>query len=116
MKKQLLTTILLIQTIPLLILLGCNSQSDDAMQSKNKILVKTAKVIQQEIALPIHSSGKLSSKEESKLSFKTGGIISGIFVDEGETVKKGQVLAKLNLSEIQAKVNQAKLGLNKAER
>ena len=60
--------------------------------------------------------GKLASKEELKLSFKTGGIISEIFVDEGQTVKKGQVLAKLNLSEIQAQVNQAILGLDKAER
>ena len=81
-----------------------------------KVKVRTTKVIEKEMSIPVHCSGKLASKEESKMSFKTGGIISGIFVDEGQTVKKGQVLAKLNLSEIQAQVNQARLGLDKAER
>ena len=81
-----------------------------------KVKVRTTKVVEEEMSIPVHCSGKLSSKEESKLSFKTGGIISGLFVDEGQTVKKGQVLAKLNLSEIQAQVNQAKFGLDKAKR
>ena len=81
-----------------------------------KVKVRTTKVVEKEMSIPVHCSGKLSSKEESKLSFKTGGIISGLFVDEGQTVKKGQVLAKLNLSEIQAQVNQAKFGLDKAKR
>ncbi len=81
-----------------------------------KVKVRTTKVIEKEMSIPVHCSGKLSSKEESKLSFKTGGIISNIFVDEGQKVKKGQVLAKLNLSEIQAQVNQARLGLEKAKR
>jgi RND family efflux transporter MFP subunit len=81
-----------------------------------KVKVRTTKVIEKEMSIPVHCSGKLFSKEESKLSFKTGGIISGIFVDESQKVKKGQVLAKLNLLEIQAQVNQAKLGLEKAER
>jgi RND family efflux transporter MFP subunit len=69
-----------------------------------------------EISVPIHSSGKLSSQSESKLSFKTGGIVQRIFIEEGQTVRKGQVLASLDLGEIQAKVNQAKAGFTKAER
>ena len=81
-----------------------------------KVKVRTTKVIEKEMSIPVHCSGKLSLKKESKMSFKTGGIISGIFVDEGQRVKKGQILATLNLSEIQAQVNQAKLGLDKAER
>ncbi len=81
-----------------------------------KVKVRTTKVVEKEMMIPIHCSGKLSAKEELKLSFKTGGIISEIFVDEGQSVKNGQVLAKLNLSEIQAQVNQARLGLVKAER
>ncbi len=94
---------------------ACKEQVTEE-KSIEKVKVRTTKVIEKEMSIPVHCCGKLSSKEESKLSFKTGGIISGIFVDEGRVVKKGQVLAKLNLSEIQAQVNQSKLGLDKAER
>jgi RND family efflux transporter MFP subunit len=51
-----------------------------------------------------------------KLSFKTGGIISRIPVREGERVKKGQILASQNLSEINAQVNLAMNGYEKALR
>jgi len=64
----------------------------------------------------VHTSGRLASKAEIKLSFKTGGIISKILVEEGQQVSEGQVLAQLNLSEIQAKVSQAELALEKAGR
>jgi RND family efflux transporter MFP subunit len=64
----------------------------------------------------IRTSGKLSSKVEFRLSFKTGGIIDKIVVSEGERVNKGDLLAQLELSEIQSKVDQARLAVNKAER
>ncbi|MFC2112463.1 efflux RND transporter periplasmic adaptor subunit [Bacteroidota bacterium] len=65
---------------------------------------------------PVRCTGKLSTKTESKLSFKTGGIIHRIMADEGQSVKKGQLLAELNLEEIRSKVRQAELVLKKAER
>jgi len=53
---------------------------------------------------------------EQKLSFKTGGIIRKIFVSEGQSVYRGNILASLDLSEIQSQVNQAREALEKAER
>jgi RND family efflux transporter MFP subunit len=82
----------------------------------NEIEVATVKVRKRKESLPINSSGKLVSNKELKLSFKTGGIIQNILVDEGESVAKDQVLARLNLAEIQAKYNQAKLSYNKLQR
>jgi RND family efflux transporter MFP subunit len=78
--------------------------------------VKVTRAKKYEVAFPVRSSGILSSKKEMKLSFKTGGIIEKIFVDEGQYVRKGQVLATLNLSEIEAQVDLAELGVEKAER
>ena len=43
-----------------------------------------------------------------KLAFKIGGVITAVYVNEGDRVKKGQVLARLDPSEIQAQVAQAK--------
>ncbi len=64
----------------------------------------------------IEASGTLSSKSELKLAFKTGGMIKRMYVNEGQFVKAGQLLAELDLSEIDAQVAQAKLGLQKSER
>lgn len=56
----------------------------------------------------------LESNEVSA-SFKMGGRISELLVKEGDVVKKGQVLAKLQSDEIQAKVNQAKAAVGLSE-
>jgi RND family efflux transporter MFP subunit len=51
-----------------------------------------------------------------RLSFKTGGIVRRIAVQEGEAVAKGSVLAELELTEISAQVEQAAQFAAKAER
>jgi len=111
MKKIVITILLLA-----IIFTACKSDKEKVNTVAKAIPVKTAKVETKEISIPIHSSGKITSQKEVKLSFKTGGIVKHLFVEEGEAVKRGQVLAKLDLGEIQAKVNQAKAGYNKAKR
>ncbi len=101
----------------LLIVVSCDNKSDkESFTGEKPVKVKAAEVIEKNIVFPIHSSGKLSTKSEQKLSFKTSGIINKIFADEGQSVKKGQLLAELNLSEIKAKVNLAQQALSKTER
>ncbi|MEE9431399.1 MAG: efflux RND transporter periplasmic adaptor subunit [Melioribacteraceae bacterium] len=106
----------LVLIISLVIIATACKNDEEKQEVEKAIPVRIAKVESKEISIPIHSSGKLSSQSESKLSFKTGGIVQQIFVEEGQTVRKGQVLASLDLGEIQAKVNQAKAGYSKAER
>lgn len=64
----------------------------------------------------ITASGTFTTKDETLLSFKIGGVISKILVNEGDAVKAGQVLATLDLTEIQAGLTQAKLAYEKALR
>jgi RND family efflux transporter MFP subunit len=97
------------------------SGADEAPQTAqeeqaNKIPVRTVTVSYREQALPINSSGMLTSDAEQRLAFKVGGIIQNILVDEGDYVRPGQVLARLNQTEIAAQVNQAKEAVKKAER
>lgn len=80
------------------------------------IPVKTVPVQTKEYAREIVASGMLGSTSEARLSFKTGGIISRIYVKEGDQVSKGQLLATLDLTEIQSQVQQANLGVEKAGR
>ncbi|MVT11284.1 efflux RND transporter periplasmic adaptor subunit [Chitinophaga tropicalis] len=61
-------------------------------------------------------SGQFTTDDEVLLSFKTGGIIQRIMVKEGDAIKQGQLLAALNPVEINAQVQQAQLGHEKAQR
>lgn len=65
---------------------------------------------------PLRASGILSTRLEVKLGFKTGGLIKTMNVREGQTVNAGDVLASLDLSEINAHVNQAGIACEKAKR
>jgi len=60
--------------------------------------------------------GVLSPRDEVRLSFKTGGIVESIAVEEGNVVHQGQVLARLRSTEIDAQVRQAREAADKAER
>jgi RND family efflux transporter MFP subunit len=107
----------IIYFLSILLLLSCNNQQkteNNKNNNKQKIEAKFFKPVN--YTETIYASGIISSKQELKLSFKTGGIIDKIFVTEGDYVKNGQILAKLKLDEISAKVNQAKLALDKAKR
>ncbi|MFT7034971.1 MAG: multidrug efflux system membrane fusion protein [Cyclobacteriaceae bacterium] len=84
--------------------------------AKKIIPVRAVKVKEQLISVPLFSIGKVYSKMESTLSFKTGGIIKNIYVNNGQRVKKNQVLARLDLSEIQNSVNKGQVAMDKAKR
>jgi len=78
--------------------------------------VRVATIERVRRARPVHVTGVLASKSEVRASFKVGGLIAALSVDEGDTVRTGQVLARLTTTEIDAGVEQARQGLTKAER
>lgn len=80
------------------------------------IPVRTAPVQQKTWSIPIRTSGWVTSTAEQRLSFKIGGIIRKIYVEEGDVVRAGQLLAVLDKTEIDAQVTQAQQMLTKAER
>ena len=77
---------------------------------------KTRVVETENYQIPVRGSGILSSKTQSNLSFMTGGVIRKINTREGSKVKKGTVLAELDLTEIESRVVQASLANEKAVR
>ncbi|HUX96832.1 MAG TPA: efflux RND transporter periplasmic adaptor subunit [Bacteroidales bacterium] len=99
------------------VFLGTSCKHEQGKQSVTVPVRITLSAIRKVPAVvPLHSNGILVSSEELKLSFKTGGIVAHIPVNEGNRVKKGDVIATLDLSEIKAAVEQAELGYNKALR
>ena len=85
-------------------------------QKGNTIPVEVISLQQGSFSSEITASGTFTTKDETLLSFKIGGVISKILVNEGDAIKAGQVLAALDLTEIQAGLNQAKLAYEKALR
>jgi len=65
---------------------------------------------------PIIASGLLATRDEAQLSFKTGGVVRRIAVRAGDGVKAGQVLAEIELAEVDAGLAQARAAYEKAER
>jgi len=117
MKKLFIA--LLIPVIMGLSLLTCRNpekKETTAAIDESAIAIKLAPVQIGDYSLPVISSGLISTENESKLSFKIGGIISKINVKEGEDVSKGQPLASLDLTEIDAQVSQARNNLEKTKR
>jgi multidrug efflux system membrane fusion protein len=95
--------------------INCRQEVEEPQRSE-VVYVETAPVEHREMSQIIHTHGRISSKKEIKLSFKINGIIRNIAVDEGQAVKKGQLLARLDLSEIESQVKQAQSGFEKAKR
>lgn len=91
-------------------------ESVKPIADESTIAVKLAPVKGITQSQPIISSGLISTEIESRLSFKTGGIISRIYVKEGQSVSAGQILATLDLTEISAQEAQAKANVEKTKR
>src|SRR5678816_3122798 len=73
--------------------------------------VRTALIEERQLSDVIHITGIIQSETDAKPSFKTGGVIANTYVKEGDAVKKGQLLARLNMTEIEAQATQAQFCL-----
>ena len=101
----------------LAILAACGKKTETpATPETESIPVRTVVVGQESLVIPIHASGLVRSLQEARPAFKTGGVIKRIFAEEGDAVLKGQLLATLNLTEINSQVTQAREAVDKARR
>ncbi|CAM3711751.1 efflux RND transporter periplasmic adaptor subunit [Parendozoicomonas haliclonae] len=78
--------------------------------------VEVQTVSYQETARPISISALLAYKSTQKLAFKVGGPVAEILVEEGDAIKKGQTLARLDTEEVQARVQEAEARFENATR
>lgn len=104
--------------VTVIFLQACSSKANELKDppKMEAIAVKLIPINEQPGVLTIQASGLLATENEAHLSFKIGGIIDNIFAKEGQTVKRGQLLATLKSTEISAEVEQVKLSIDKAQR
>lgn len=120
MRNSLLFLLIAVFAADMSFLNGCAASSNAAAHNDPitpaPVFVRLATVEHTSADLPVRAVGKLEAKEELRLSFTVGGIMERVLVQEGQKVSKGQLLAALNLTEINARLAQAQNGFDKVDR
>jgi HlyD family secretion protein len=76
---------------------------------------KIAKVEQGDLAKSVVATGKIEPITKVEIKSKASGIVKRLLVDDGDTVKAGQVLAELDKEQIEARVRETRAALEAAE-
>ncbi|MFN5168775.1 MAG: efflux RND transporter periplasmic adaptor subunit [Cyclobacteriaceae bacterium] len=112
-------SILLYFSLAVVVLQGCshsNGKQARTPRVTERIPVRVQPLVKENQETIIQTSGQFTTDDETYLAFKTGGVIDQILVKEGDAIRSGQVLARLNLTEIESQVAQASLAFDKAKR
>lgn len=115
-------TEILIVALSLLLLtayFGCGNNSHSNPNNKDKdevtVPVEIAEIIKGDISAYFTGTATIEAEEETEVVAKVGGVVEKLFVEEGDYVKVGQVLAQLDDEKIAVQLEQAKANLNKLE-
>ncbi len=95
---------------------GCSQSGAEPRVADLPVPVRVAPVSLDRVAVPVTATGTLGPKEDVALSFKVGGVVARILVDEGQHVSAGQLLASLDFGEIDPAVTRARAAAEKGER
>lgn len=87
----------------------------DVQVADKALPVTVAAVIQHEFTDEISAVGTLKAREVSPLSPKVAGTVTGVLVDVGDRVKSGQVVIRLDRSNLDLAVKQVQAALAAAE-
>lgn len=87
-----------------------------ALKPDNKIdPSKLASVDRGNIARSVVATGKIEPRSTVEVKSKASGIVKKLYVDYGETVRQGQVLAELDKELLEAQVRESKANLQAAQ-
>lgn len=90
--------------LPVMALAACSSNeqakepSGVKVKSQQVFNVRTAKALPNEGGFPLKYSGVVEASETTPVSFATAGTVTEVLVAEGQAVRKGQLLAKLDMT------------------
>jgi HlyD family secretion protein len=120
-KKKKWLPVIIISLVGLLIFLVIAKMAGWIGENDN-IKVATAKVTSQTIIETVSASGKVQPEVEVKLAADVSGEVVELYVKEGDVVKKGTLLAKINpeiyissLDRMAASLNSSKANLESAK-
>jgi RND family efflux transporter MFP subunit len=103
------TKIFLILSISLFII-GCGGKNDDEANEVTPIAVKVAEITNQDIQGVLGFFGNIEGIQAVKVYSTIPNRVTNIYVNIGDEVRKGQVLATINADKITEGVTQAEAG------
>jgi len=107
-KTRIITTLLLL--VILTAVTACNplAESEEGIE-------QYVEVNRGDILVTVSGSGNIETSEDANLSFGAGGRIAKIYIEEGDRVTKGDILAELETDALELARDQAKYTLTQAE-
>ncbi len=91
------------------------AEAEEEKDDTPAIPVEVAEVILGDVNAIYSGTATLEAEDEASVVAKVGGEIKAIFVEEGEYVKAGQVLAKIDDARLRLEVTRARATLGKLE-
>lgn len=86
-----------------------------AVHARAATAYQTAPVVRQDLSQTVTASGTVNPQNTVNVGTQVSGTISQIYVDFNSHVKKGQVLARIDSSQLQAQLAQAEAALAQAQ-
>ena len=84
-------------------------------KKEEKVEFETAKVAKQDISTSITATGTIEPVTSVTVGTQVSGIVSKLYVDYNSVVKKGQVIAELDKTNLISELNRAKADLTSAQ-
>lgn len=96
--------------------MGCAPTAPAAVSTVKAVRAKKTAPVALAALPPVSLAATTTTAQRLELAFRTGGVVQTVAVVEGARVKRGQVLARLDPTELGAGVKQAEEGLDRARR
>ncbi len=101
--------------IPVLLLMNCGSKESPEPELQIPVSVSVIEATAQPSAYQSIYSGTIEPIQSVRLSTKIMGWVERIYFEEGEKVKKGEILVKLRSQDLEARQAQAEAAIDEAE-
>ncbi|MBN9284592.1 MULTISPECIES: efflux RND transporter periplasmic adaptor subunit [unclassified Flavobacterium] len=111
MKNKLIFSML----VTTLILASCGDKKSQQQQANGPMPFPVQKVVKENAITYQEYSANLQGQQNVEIRPKVNGFIEKIFVDEGQNVRKGQILFKLETNTLSQDANASKAAVNAAQ-
>ncbi len=109
-----LTKLAVSLSVALVVLSGCGNKEAEEQVKKTIVSPALTEIVKQQANTDLSFNGVVRSAQRADLSFQVSGRVDHIFVNEGDRVTKGQLLAKLDPKDAQTVFAAAQLELSDA--
>ncbi|HEX8818113.1 MAG TPA: efflux RND transporter periplasmic adaptor subunit [Terriglobales bacterium] len=114
-KKKRRKRIIIITVVSAVVLIGAVALYAFSRGGTKIDPTKLAKVEKGDLAKSVVATGKVTPITKVEVKSKASGIVKKLYVEYGDNVKQGQLLAQLDKVEIEAQVEQSKAALEAAQ-